>query len=102
MLEFYVHTPTVTKYTVFSNFREIYREKKCQKRNINASNLYVKQASNRMYNYNNKNSSTVEIKMVFPQRSPHHHQQQRDQHEAQTPGNCAKLAAEEFATLGKT
>ena len=39
--------------------------------------------------------------MVFTQPPPHHHQQQRDQHEAQIPGNCAKLAAEEFATLGK-
>ena len=35
------------------------------------------------------------------QQPPHQQQQTRDQHEAQTPGNCAKLAAEEFATLGK-
>ena len=41
------------------------------------------------------------MKMVFTQLSQHHHQQQRDQHEAQTPGNCAKLAAEEFTTFGK-
>ena len=35
------------------------------------------------------------------QRPPHQQQQTRDQHEAQTQGNFAKLAAEEFATLGK-
>ena len=35
------------------------------------------------------------------QQPSHHQQQTRDQHEAQTPGNCAKFAAEEFATLGK-
>ena len=39
--------------------------------------------------------------MVFTQPPPHLQQQQRDQHEAQIPGNCAKLAAEEFAILGK-
>ena len=35
------------------------------------------------------------------QQPPHQQQRTRDQHEAQTPGNFAKLAAEEFATLGK-
>ena len=35
------------------------------------------------------------------QQPSHQQQQTRYQHEAQTPGNCAKLAAEEFATLGK-
>ena len=41
------------------------------------------------------------MKMVIDQPPPHHQQHQRDQHKAETPGNCAKLAAEEFATLGK-
>ena len=35
------------------------------------------------------------------QRPPHQQQRTRDQHEAQTQGNFAKLAAEEFATMGK-
>ena len=35
------------------------------------------------------------------QRPPHQQQRTRDQHEVQTPGNCVKLAAEEFATLEK-
>ena len=35
------------------------------------------------------------------QQPPHQQQQTRDQHEVQTQGNCAKLAAEEFATLEK-
>ena len=55
----------------------------------------------RMYNYNNKNSSTVKIKMVFPQRSPHHQQKQGHQHKSKRTGYCAKLAAEKFATLGE-
>ena len=41
------------------------------------------------------------MKMMIAQPSPHQQQQQRDQYEAQIPGNCAKLAAEEFAILGK-
>ena len=45
---------------------------------------YVKQETGfGMYNYNNKNSSTVGMKMVFTRPPPHHHQQQGDQHEAQ-------------------
>ena len=35
------------------------------------------------------------------QRPFHQQQQTRDQHEVQTSGNCAKLAAEEFATFGE-
>ena len=35
------------------------------------------------------------------QQPPHQQQQTRDQHEAQTQGNFVKLAAEEFATMGK-
>ena len=35
------------------------------------------------------------------QRPPHQQQRTRDQHETQTQGNFAKLAAEEFATMGK-
>ena len=34
------------------------------------------------------------------QQPPNQQQRTRDQHEAQTPGNFAKLAAEEFATMG--
>ena len=43
----------------------------------------------------------IEMKMVIAQPPPHQQQKQRDQHKAKTPGNCAKLAAGEFATLGK-
>ena len=35
------------------------------------------------------------------QRPPQQQQRTRDQHEAQTQGNFVKLAAEEFATMGK-
>ena len=55
----------------------------------------------RMYNYNNKNSSTIEMKMVFTQPPPHHHQQQRDQHEAQIPGNCGNLVRKNLHLLRK-
>ena len=44
---------------------------------------------------------TPRIRNLIAQRPPHQQQQTRDQHEAQTPGNFAKLAAEEFATLKK-
>ena len=33
------------------------------------------------------------------QQPTHKQQRTRDQHEVQTPGNCAKLAAEEFSWL---
>ena len=47
-----------------------------------------------MYNYNNKNSSTVEIKMVFPQRSPHHQQKQGHQHKSERTGYCAQWSGD--------
>ena len=46
-------------------------------------------------------NKTYQSRNQIAQRPPHHQQQTGDQHEVQTPGNCAKLAAEEFATLGK-
>ena len=62
---------------------------------------YVKQTSKRMYNYNNKNSSTVEIKMVFTQPPPHHQQQQRYQHEAQIPQKWKTLLRQNLHLLRK-
>ena len=39
MLEFYVHTCTVTRYTVLSNLREMLQRREMLKRNVNASRL---------------------------------------------------------------
>ena len=58
---------------------------------------YVKQAVRIIV----QQQQTPRGKNRIAQRQPHKQQRPRDQHEAQTPGNCAKLAAEEFATLGK-
>ena len=35
------------------------------------------------------------------QQPPHQQQQKRDQHKAKRTGNCAKLVAEKFSTLGE-
>ena len=52
-----------------------------------------------MYNYNNNKNSSCQNE--FPQQPPHQQQQKRDQHKAETSGNYAKLAVEEFVTLGE-
>ena len=54
-----------------------------------------------MYNYNNKNSLTVEIKMVFTQPPPHQQKQQRDQHEAQIPEKWKTLLRQNLHLLRK-
>ena len=53
------------------------------------------------YNTTTTKLLDVEMKMVIAQPLHHQNQQQRDQHEAKTKGDCGKLAAENFATLGK-
>ena len=62
---------------------------------------YVKKAVQIIAQQQQQQKQTPRDQNRIAQRPPHQQQQTRDQHEAQTPGNFAKLAAEEFATLGK-
>ena len=62
---------------------------------------YVKKAVRIIVQQQQQQQQTRPGRNQIAQRPTHQQQQTRDQHEAQTLGNCAKLAADEFATLGK-
>ena len=62
---------------------------------------YVKKAVRIIVQQQQQQKQTPPGRNRIAQRPPHQQQRTRDQHEAQTQGNFAKLAAEEFATMGK-
>ena len=64
----------------------------------------MKQASNRIgitTTTTTTKTHLVKMKTVITQQPPNQQQQEKDQHKDKRTGNCTKLAAKKFATLGE-